>query len=241
MRIEIYVQARMQSTRLPGKVMLPVLKRPLLDYLVERLEQVKKADTFAILTSTKTADDTIASYCERKRVSCFRGSEDDVLTRYYQAASERRPDAIVRITADCPLSDPDIIDSVLEKYEKGSFDYVSNTLVRTFPRGIDVEVFSFDALKKTYEEAQATEEREHVTLYMYRHPEKFRLANYASQEDLSGYRLTVDTEEDFQLIRLILENLYPKKPQFKLEDVIQLMRLHPDWAKINAHVKQKKI
>lgn len=241
MRIEIYVQARMQSTRLPGKVMMPVLNKPLLEFLIERLEQVKEADTFAILTSTKAADDVIASYCERRGVTCFRGSEEDVLTRYYQAAKERQPDAIARVTADCPLIDPEIIDKVLKEYQESfpAYDYVSNSLVRSFPRGLDIEVFSFNALKKAFEEAEDPAEREHVTLYMYRNPDKFRIKNVSLDKDLSSHRWTVDTPEDFTLIRNILENLYPVNPKFRLDDILNLFKLHPQWKEINAHIQQR--
>lgn len=241
MRIEIFVQARMGSTRLPGKVMMPVLGRPLLDYLLERLAQVKEASAIAVLTTHQSIDDSIVSFCQQKGIPCYRGPEDDVLARYYQVAKERRPDAIVRITADCPLIDPDIVDQVIHTYSSffPSYDYVSNSLQRTYPRGLDTEVFSFQALEQAFHQAGELAEREHVTPYLYRHPEKFRLYNIASPCSLAHYRWTVDTVEDFTLIRLILEHLYATHPHFRLNDILQLLHQHPQWNLINAHIEQK--
>lgn len=243
MRIEAFVQARMGSTRLPGKVLKKVLNKPLLDFLVERLKQSKQIDGIVILTSQKPEDDVIASFCQERKVPCFRGSEEDVLDRYYQAALERRPDAIVRITADCPLIDPDVVDQVIREFRQNylDVDYVTNGLERTFPRGLDVEVFSFKALEQAFKNARRPEEREHVTVYIYRHPEQFRLKNITYTTSLGHHRWTVDTPEDFTLVRLILEHLYPDKPQFRLKDILTLLAQHPDWVQINAHIEQKKL
>jgi spore coat polysaccharide biosynthesis protein SpsF len=243
MKVEIYVQARMRSTRLPGKVMKTILGKPLLGYLIERLKQVKEADAFAILTTTHPDDDVIESYCQQEGILCYRGPEKDVLTRYYQVAQERKPDAIVRITSDCPLIDPDIVDQVIQIYRKDypHEDYVSNSLERTYPRGLDTEIFSFQALEEAFKKAIKEEEREHVTLYIYQHPEQFRLKNVSNSTFLSEYRWTVDTSEDFTLIRLILENLYPIHPSFRLKDVLCLLQKNPEWNKINAHIQQKQI
>ncbi len=243
MRIEAYVQARMGSTRLPGKVLKKVLGKPLLHFLVERLSASKEIDDIVILTSNLAADDAIVTFCQEKKISFFRGSEEDVLDRYYQAALERRPEGIVRITSDCPLIDPDVVDQVVKTFREGlpKIDYVSNSLERTFPRGLDVEVFSFNALQQAFKHAIRPEEREHVTVYLYRHPERFQLKNVAHLPSLAHYRWTVDTPEDFALIRLILENLYPSHPQFRLKDVLHLLVQHPTWSQLNAHVEQKKL
>lgn len=243
MRIEAFIQARMGSTRLPGKVLKQVLERPLLDFLVERLTQCRALDQIVILTSKLAQDDAIASFCQEKNLLCFRGSEEDVLDRYYQAALETKPDGILRITADCPLIDPDIVDQVVKVFHQHAphADYVSNSLQRTFPRGLDVEIFSFKALEQAFQQAHRPEEREHVTLYLYRHPEKFKLYNVAHIPSLATYRWTVDTPEDFTLIRLILEHLYPKNSQFRLNDILHLLKEHPDWNQINAHIEQKKV
>ncbi|MDB6081698.1 MAG: spsF [Chlamydiia bacterium] len=239
MRVEIFVQARMGSTRLPGKVLVKAAGKTLLEHLCERLQRVKEADSFSILTTTNAKDDVLEEFCKKNDLSCYRGPEDDVLTRFYQVAEKRRPDAIVRITADCPLIDPQIIDQVILEYKNGSYDYVSNSLERTYPRGMDVEIFSYKTLQDTSTMAQSDEEREHVTLYMYRHPELFSLYNVSQKENSSQYRLTVDTTEDFQLIKLLLERLYPEKPNFSLQNIVDTLKRHPEWAKINAHIQQK--
>lgn len=243
MRTEIFVQARMTSTRLPGKVLKPVLNRPLLGYLIERLLQVQEADSVVILTTTKSTDDPIAHFCDFHNMPYFRGPEEDVLTRYYQAALERKTDVIVRVTADCPLIDPEVIDKAISEFKEanGTVDYLSNSLKRTFPRGLDVEVFSFKNLKKAYKAANKPYEREHVTPYFYQHPNDFSLKNIECKKNLSKYRWTVDTEDDFKLISMIIEALYPKKPKFKTKDILELLKQHPDWNDINAHIEQKKL
>ncbi len=241
MHVEIFVQARMGSTRLPGKVMLPVMGKPLLEYLMERLKQVREADELAVLTTTQPDDDQIMAFCQQRGILCYRGPEEDVLTRYHQIAIQRHPDAIVRITADCPLIDPDIVDQVIRSYRETfpTYDYLSNSLIRTYPSGLDTEIFSFQALNRAFQEAKEPAEREHVTLYFYRHPEQFHLKNIASPILLGHHRWTVDTLDDFILIRLILEHLYPSSPLFRLKDILHLLQRHPEWNQINAHIKQK--
>lgn len=243
MRIEAFIQARMESTRLPGKVLKKVLGKPLLEFLIERLYYSKEIDEIVVLTTREIADDPIVSFCEEKKIPCLRGSEEDVLDRYYQAALQRKIDGIVRITSDCPLIDPDVVDQLIKTFrrEYPKLDYVSNTLERTFPRGLDAEVFSFNALEKAFQNAIYPEEREHVTLYLYRHPEQFTLKNIAHIPSLGHHRWTVDTPEDFALIRLILENLYPIQPQFRLNDILDLLSHHSEWIKLNAHIEQKKL
>lgn len=243
MRIEAFIQARMGSTRLPGKVLKQVLGKPLLEFLIERLFYSKKLDEIVVLTTREIADDPIVSFCEERKIPCFRGSEDDVLERYYQAALQRKPDGIVRVTSDCPLIDPDVVDQLIEVFcrEYPQIDYVSNSLERTFPRGLDVEVFSFKALENAFQHAIYPEEREHVTVYLYRHPELFKLKNIAHEPSLSHHRWTVDTPEDFALICLILENLYPIQPQFRLNDILDLLSHHSEWIKLNAHIEQKQL
>jgi spore coat polysaccharide biosynthesis protein SpsF len=243
MRIEAFIQARMGSTRLPGKVLKEVMGKPLLDFLVERLAQSQEIDEIVILTSHQKQDEQIVSFCKERNLRYFRGSEDDVLDRYYHAALKNHPEGIVRITSDCPLIDPEVVDQVVRVFRQNypTLDYVSNSLERTFPRGLDVEVFSFKALKDAFQNACLPEEREHVTVYLYRHPEQFRLKNIFHTPSLAHHRWTVDTPEDFALIRLILEHLYPKHPRFRLNDVLDLMRHHRDWFEINAHVEQKRL
>lgn len=243
MRIEIFVQARMGSTRLPGKILKQVLGKPLLLYQIERLKEVTLADCCRILTTTEKADDQIVSFCKDHGIPVFRGPEEDVLSRYHQAALEYRPDAIVRVSSDCPLIDPKVVNDIIRTYRDGfpQWEYVSNCITRTFPRGLDAEIFSFEALDKAFRLSIDKGEREHVTLHMYRHPELYRLRNVTNSEDLSDYRWTVDTTEDFELIKRILEHLYPRKPDFRMQDVLQLLNEHPDWKRINEGVKQKEV
>ncbi len=242
-KILIIVQARMSSTRLPGKIMKKVLGRPLLDFLIQRLKRVSLADGIVIAATINTADAKIANYCLAQEVFCFRGSEHDVLDRYYQTATKFNADVIVRITSDCPLEDPLLIDKLISYYLElqPNCDYLSNTLVRTFPRGMDVEVFSYNSLALAAERATLPEEREHVTPYLYNNPEIFKIHSYIQPEDNSKYRWTVDCPEDLALITKILENIYPECPEFTLQDLIKLLEEHPEWSKINAHIEQKKL
>jgi len=239
----IIVQARMTSTRLPGKVLLPVLGKPLLEYQVERLRRVRLSDDLMIATTENETDEPVVELCRRLRVAYFRGPEDDVLSRYFGAALEMKADNIVRVTADCPLIDPEIIDQVIDvfKSHRDQFDYVSNTLRQTYPRGMDAEVLPFNILKEAYAEAVQAEEREHVTPFIYLRPERYRLGSVANEVDYSPYRLTVDTGEDFQLIRLLIEKLYPGNPLFNLQDIMNLLLANPEWVAINSQVEQKKL
>lgn len=243
MKTLIIVQARMMSTRLPGKVLKQVLGKPLLEYQIERLRRVEPADGIVIATTTNHTDEPIVELCHRLNVPVTRGSEDDVLTRYYEAATLHAADVVVRVTSDCPVIDPNVVARVIRFYleRRESFDYVSNGLKRTFPRGMDVEVLSYRALREAYAEAVERSEREHVTPFIYHHPERYRLANVAFDIEASHHRWTVDTAEDFELVRRIIESLYPTDHDFTLGDILALLEIHPDWAHINAHIEQKKL
>ncbi|MBU0593628.1 MAG: glycosyltransferase family protein [Gammaproteobacteria bacterium] len=243
MNTAIIVQARMTSTRLPGKILKQVLGKPLLEYQLERLRRSRLTDGIVIATTTNETDQPIVDWCERHDVACFRGSEHDVLARYHGAAVLCHADTVVRVTSDCPLIDPAVIDEVIDYYRTHitDCDYASNCLERSYPRGMDVEVFSRRTLDEAFAEAKDSAEREHVTPFIYRHPERYRLANIAYLEDQGRHRWTVDTQEDFELVEKILSALYPAKPTFTLEDVLDMLQQHPDWADINAHVEQKKL
>ncbi|MBD2680429.1 MULTISPECIES: cytidylyltransferase domain-containing protein [Nostoc] len=240
MKTIIIVQARMTSTRLPGKVLKRVLNKPLLEYQIERLRRVKLADAIVIATTTNDTDRPIIELCDRLFIPYFRGSEEDVLARYYKAAKEHHADVVVRLTSDCPLIDPQVIDKVIQFYLEDKYDYVSNSLERSYPRGMDTEVFSFLALEQAFLEATAQPDREHVTPFIYMHPERYRLGNIVYSENQNSHRWTVDTADDFELIKRIIEALYPEIPNFTLEDCLNLLRQYPDWSLINAHVEQKK-
>jgi len=240
-KVVIIVQARMTSTRLPGKVLLKVMDKPLLEYQIERLREVRAAEQVLIATTINAADNEIVQLCKRLGVTFFCGSEHDVLDRYYQAAQASHADVIVRITSDCPLIDPVVVDKVIGFYlDHPVYEYVTNCLPRTYPVGMDTEVFSFQALRIAHQEAVTGPDREHVTGYIEQRPDRFCQANVAYKENHSRYRWTVDTPADFELISRIITTLYPGNHNFTLEDCLTLLAHNPEWEKINSHVKQKK-
>lgn len=223
----------MGSTRLPGKVLKDVAGRPMLSYQMERLRRVKRAERIVVATTDQPADDAVERFCQKEKIACVRGSEHDVLARYHLAIERFPADVVVRITADCPLIDPAIVDEAIAAYEP---DYVSNMLETTYPYGMAVEVFSAQALREAHREAKDPAEREHVTPFIYRHPERYRLRSLTMAPNLSHHRWTVDTPEDFELVSRLLKTL---KPHFTLQDVLAVLDDHPDWCAINAHVEQK--
>ncbi|HEU0258045.1 MAG TPA: glycosyltransferase family protein [Burkholderiales bacterium] len=233
MSTAIVVQARMGSSRLPGKVLKDIAGRPMLSYQMERLRRVKRAERIVVATTDQPADDAVERFCQKEKIACVRGSEHDVLARYHLAIERFPADVVVRITADCPLIDPAIVDEAIAAYEP---DYVSNMLETTYPYGMAVEVFSAQALREAHREAKDPAEREHVTPFIYRHPERYRLRSLTMAPNLSHHRWTVDTPEDFELVSRLLKTL---KPHFTLQDVLAVLDKHPDWCAINAHVEQK--
>ena len=241
MKIVAIIQARIGSTRLPDKVSADIAGQPMLAHVVNRTRRAKALDAVVVATTTQPADDAIVRVCQKRGWPYFRGSEEDVLDRYYQAASAFLADVIVRITSDCPLIEPEIIDKVVDEFRHYSpaVDYVSNILTRTFPQGLDVEVMSFDALKKAWQEDDNPAWREHVTPYIWRHPEKFKIRNIANDMDYSYMRWTVDTIEDLTFVRHIYD--YFKNDTFSWRDVLHLLEMHPEWMEINRHVQQKAI
>ncbi|MEK4285474.1 MULTISPECIES: cytidylyltransferase domain-containing protein [Ureibacillus] len=242
MKIVAIVQARMGSTRLPGKIMKEVKGKPLLLYQLQRLKASRLIDEIVIATTIEEQDNVIETFCKNFGVSYYRGSELNVLERYYETAVNFHADIIVRITSDCPIIDPEIVDKTIQYFlDSKKYDYVSNTIKRTYPRGLDVEVFSYSALKEAFHHAYLERDREHVTPYIYMNKDKFNIGTVCNSVDYSKYRWTVDTQEDFELIKLILEHLYFKNPYFTMFDVIELMERNPSWFNINAHIEQKKI
>ncbi|MNL06013.1 3-deoxy-manno-octulosonate cytidylyltransferase [compost metagenome] len=241
MKTVIIVQARMTSTRLPGKVLKSVLGKTLLEYQIERLHRVKFADEIVIATTSNHTDDVIDALCQGLKVPTYRGSEEDILSRYYEAALEHNAQTVVRVTSDCPLIDPAVVDTVIQHFHdnQSNLDYATNALIRTYPRGMDTEVFSFQALEEAHREATDQPDREHVTSFIYRRPERYRLGHVTLSEDHSRHRWTVDTSEDFHLVSNILSHLHPKQPNFTLEDTLRLLQRFPEWERINAHVQQK--
>ena len=218
------LQARMTSSRLPGKVMAPVLGEPMIGRQIERLRRARRIHRLVVATSTDPSDDELAAYCQELEVEVLRGALDDVLGRFV-AALNRHPKAttVVRLTADCPLADPEIIDKVILHHQDSRADYTSNTLgTRTYPHGLDVEVIRPKSLREADERAEDPYEREHVTPYIYRRPERFRLAGVARHKSLAKLRWTVDHPEDLAFVRDVYAKLYPFDPEFSSEAVVAL-------------------
>lgn len=231
----------MGSSRLPGKVLKKILGKPMLELMIERLKRSKTVDRIIIATTDSPEDKKVADLAEKAGVDFYRGSENDVLDRYYQAAKRfGASDIIVRLTGDCPLIDPAVLDEAVDFYKKNKrkFDYVSNVHPPTFPDGMDVEVFSFESLEKAWSSAKLPSEREHVSAYMANHPEIFRIGNLSYKKDLSDMRLTVDNEEDFILIKKIFQLLYKGNKNFNLKDVLNLFDSRPELLLINRHIKR---
>ncbi len=236
MKASVIIQARVGSTRLPNKVLLKVLDKTILEYVITRVKQAKQVDRVLVATTTNKSDSRIVNLAKKLGVDIYCGSENDLLDRFFQTAKLFKIKNIVRITADCPLIDPDIIDRVINLYFKSKVDYCSNILKRSFPVGLDVEIFSFDALRSAWEKARFPSEREHVTPYIIKHPDKFKLKNIAFKRNLSDKRWTLDRKEDFKLIKAVLESLIPRNHNFRMPDVIKFLNKTPNLEKLNNHI-----
>jgi spore coat polysaccharide biosynthesis protein SpsF len=243
MKIGCIIQARMGSTRLSGKVMKELEGKTVLEHVIERVKQSKMIDEIIIATTVHDRDDVIESEALRCGIKVFRGSEGDVLSRYFYAAKENKIDVIVRITSDCPLIDWNIIDDVISKFINNEYDIVTNAGLdqkqRTFPRGLDLEVFSFSVLSNAFNNATERYQREHVSPYIYETSEKIHV--FQNAVDYSKYRWTLDTEEDWILINKIFKRLYTGLHNFGLMEIIELMEREPELNEINKHIEQKKV
>ena len=236
------VQARMGSTRLPGKVLLDLSGKPMLVRDIERIQRAEKIDDVVIATTIQPGDDTIISLCREYGWHFFRGSENDVLDRYYRAAREYHAKTIVRITSDCPLIEPTIVDLLIEKFSalEPTIDYVSNIFpLRTYPRGLDTEVMSFSALERCWKEETNPAYREHVTPYIHHHPDRFRISEVNNERDLSSLRWTVDTPEDFDFVSRIYHHF--GENGFSWTDILDLLEKYPQLLEINKGIAQKVI
>jgi spore coat polysaccharide biosynthesis protein SpsF len=233
----------MGSSRLPGKVLRMAAGKPFLQHHLERLKRSRFADDVWVATTTLAQDDAIVSLCRDLGVACFRGSATDVLSRYHGAMRASGANRVVRVTSDCPLIDPTVVDEAIARMNEDpvGLDYVSNTLVRSYPRGLDCEVIRASALEDAQRNATREEEREHVTPYVYWRPDRFRIDQIVSPVNLSHHRWTVDTSEDEELVRRLLEAALQIDPHFGLPHLLNVVAAHPDWPAINAHVEQKKI
>lgn len=236
-KVVAIIQARMGATRLPGKVLAEIAGRPMLWHVVNRVRIARSVDKVVVATSNRSSDDAVAEFCVQNDIEFFRGSETDVLDRFYQTAKHFNADVVVRITADCPLIDPQVVDIVVSTYLEGGYDYVTNTLRYTYPNGMDVEVFSFAALEKAWREARLPAEREHVTPYL-RASGRFRVFNVENEADLSkrNLRWTVDEPADLEFVRAVYARLGGDKQPFGLSDILELLDKEPDLMQINSGI-----
>lgn len=235
MEILAIIQARTGSTRFPGKVLLPLEDKTVLEHVVLRVKKSKKINKVLVATTTKRKDKKIADLCKKKGFNLFRGSSDDVLDRYFQASKLYKAKYIVRVTADCPMIDPQIIDKVIQEYFETRSDYIGIE-ENSVPDGEDVEVFAFEALKFAWENARLASEREHVTPFIKKHPEKFKITLWKSDQILGDKRWTLDEPEDYKFLKIIFKKLYPKNPFFGVEEIIDFLKKNPEIEKINSHI-----
>lgn len=247
MTIGAIIQARMTSTRLPGKVLQTVYQDlTMLEAVIQRVNQSEEIDKIIIATTINKTDGPIIDLCRQlkykyPKLETYRGSEHNVLSRFYFAARKYNLDHIIRITSDCPLIDHNVISHMIHLYQSQECDYLSNVVNRTFPRGLDLEIFKFKSLEIAFFDLEVTkDEQEHVTAYIYGRPKIFKINSYEQPEDQSQYRLTVDTAEDLKLIKLIYLSLFPKyQNNFHLNQIIITLKEHPDWLLINENIEQK--
>jgi len=238
--IKVIIQARMSSSRLPGKVLKEVAGRPLLDYMVERVSFSRLIDQVIIATTLSSQDDKISQWCRKQSVAFYQGDENDVLSRYYEAARKFQASIIVRLTSDCPLIDPGVIDQVVQAYlDRPKIEFVSNTvpLPCLYPDGMDVEVFDIDTLTKAHKQAQLPSEREHVTFYMWK-TGKFSTFRLDPGKDISQYRFCVDYPQDFEVIKEILSRLYQDNPRFSMYDLIDFIKANPGLLELQKGIKR---
>ncbi|MCX6809668.1 MAG: glycosyltransferase family protein [Candidatus Berkelbacteria bacterium] len=230
------IQARMSSTRLPGKVLLDLNGKTVLERVVERVRRSELVDDVVIATTKERADLKIVELAEAIGCKFHRGSTDDVLDRYFQTARKFKPGHIVRITADCPLIDPKIIDLVVSRHLTVGADFTSNTIKLTYPDGLDIEVFTLKALEISAKEATLQSEREHLTQFMRKNPERFRGENVYHHIDLSKKRWTLDNSEDYELIKKIYKSLHKEGEIFYMNEILDFLKANPDFEKINSHI-----
>lgn len=247
--IAAIIQARMGSTRLRGKVMEEVAGTPLLKYQIDRVRKSRLLDRVIVATTDRPQDDEIASFCRDNKIDCFRGSENDVLDRYYQCAKQFKADIIVRLTADCPLTDPGIIDATLDLYNRERADYAANTVppeTQKYGSGLDVEIFSFAVLERARRECSNPHDREHVTFYFWKYNNGFKTAQLGSARDYSKYRVTVDYPEDLEVVKFLINELKNKRIFGSADQIADILDSNPAVMKKNSQYefdsgwKQKK-
>ena len=239
MTVNAIIQARCGSTRFPNKVFADVNGKPLIWHVVNRLTHAKTIDKIVIATTTNSKDDIIEKWCKENNVACYRGSESDVLNRYYSASVAHPSDVVVRITADDPFKEPAVIDAVVNKLINEGYDHVTNNFPPSFPEGLDCEAFKFSALKKSEETTQDPFEREHVTQYIYHNPDKFKIGNVSSENNLSYLRWTIDKEEDYEMVKEIYAHRDPKNSGILLlDEILDILDKNPEISNINSSVER---
>lgn len=227
------IQARTNSKRLPNKVLATIASKPLIWYVINRIKHVSNIEQIILVTTTRAEDKILLDIAMNNKIFGFSGSVNNVLKRFYDCATKYNADPIIRITADCPLIDPKVVQEIVDFYLRNRYDYVSNTLIPTFPDGLDTEVFSFATLKKLFRLAKLPSEKEHVTSYAKNHPQEFRTFSYENKSNLSNYRWTVDEERDLRFVRRVYSLMKPRTIFFA-EDLMKLLKKNPKLQEINA-------
>lgn len=236
--IAAIIQARTGSKRLPDKVFKLLCNKPLIWHVTNRLKYSRKIETVILATTLNEKDNALENWASENGIPCFRGSEENVLERYYNAAQYFSVDTIVRITADDPFKDPQVIDKVITLFEEKKLDFAYNNNPPTFPEGLDTEVFSFEALTRAYNSSVDLYEKEHVTQYFYRNPALFSQLCLRNPTDLSYLRWTIDTQKDWDMAEIVYNNLYPSNPKFSMGDILELLKKNPSIAELNSDVKR---
>lgn len=236
--IAAVIQARMNSTRLPGKILIQVCGKPFLQHLIERIKNSKKINKIIVATSLNKEDDVIEEFCNKYSISCYRGSENDVLSRYKDASDKFKIDTIVRLTSDTPLLDGKMVDETVQVFLENNADFVSNCypLPRTYPDGTNVEVFSKKILNEMYEKAKKPSEREHVTFYVLDRPKEYTIIKVDLEKDFSKYRFNLDYKEDYELLKILFEKFYENNQGFTIFDCIEFLKQNPDIQQINSKI-----
>jgi spore coat polysaccharide biosynthesis protein SpsF len=243
MKIVATIEARMTSTRLPGKVLKPCVGKRMMELLVERVRRSELIDHIVISTTVNQTDDVLVQCAKDLGVGYFRGSEENVVERVVGAMEDAQADIVVQLTGDCPLLDWSVIDQLIRLYQANTFDYVADNLVRSYPRGLDCQVVSMETLRESLRIAKDPAQFEHVCLSIYENPQRFKLFNLIAPPELCypNQRWTLDTDEDYQFISAVYENLYAKNPAFTSADILALLRARPEIARLNQDIKQKAV
>ena len=241
MKIICIIQARTTSTRLPNKVLLDLKGKTILQHIIERVEKSELIDKVVIATTINETDDKIEELCKNLGVDYFRGSENNVLSRYYECAKKYNPDYVIRVTSDCPCIDYKVLNKLIIKHLDENNDYTSNSLERSFPHGLDCEIFSFKLLEEANMNAIDNFEKEHVTPYMYRTRKDLKISQLIYDKDYSKIRITVDTKEDYELMTVLYDYLYLEDSYFDTEDIIDFFNKRPYLSKLNNNIVQKKV